>query len=221
MLFNLIISFALLFGGNSFQKRIDNYLKTHLAEFENYEFKIKSDTKKNGSLDNIKINKDKDVKIHGKYCYIPVIISKGNRTFSSLVTLELKLYDKVLVARRDLRRGENLSRSDFNLITKEISNFRSNLVNKTIPVEFFRVRRAIKNGEVLTANKIEGIPAIKKGDKIIANLVNGNILITLDAVAKQDGLIGEKIRITADRKIYKAEVIDKFNVKKKKKKNGT
>ena len=213
MLFNLIISFALLFGGNSFQKRIDNYLKNHLAEFEKYEFKIKSVPGKNGSLDNVKINEEKDVKIHGKYCYVPVIISKGNRTFSSLVTLELKLYDKVLVARRDLKRGENLSRSDFNLITKEVSRLRANLVNKTTPVEFFRVRRTIKSGEILTANKIEGIPAIKKGDKIVANLVSGNILITLDAIAKQDGLIGEKIRITADRKIFKAEVIDKFNVK--------
>ena len=212
MLFNLIISFTLIFGGSSLHKKIDNYLKNHLSEFEKYEFKIKSNPGKNSSA-KIKINREKEVKIKGKYCYVPVIINKGRRTFNSLITLELKLYDKVLIARRDLSRGENLSRADFYLVTKEISGLRTEPINKTTPLEFFRVRRTIKSGEVLVANKIEGIPAVKKGDKITANLVSGSILITLDAVANQDGLIGQKIRIKADKKIYKAKVIDKFNVK--------
>jgi len=214
MILNYIISIILFANlGTSLEKRLEKYLSEKLSNYVKYEFKIKSIPKLGDKNNTITINKERKLKISGKYCYVPIYIHKGNRRMNSILSLELKLYNQVLVARRKLVKGENFSKNDFEFLLKDITQYRRDIIQGDISLEFFRARRNINPGDVLTANNIEGIPVINRGDKVIGNLVNGNVHITFEAQAKQNGKIGDKIRIYYQKKYYKAIVTDPYNVK--------
>jgi len=57
------------------------------------------------------------------------------------------------------------------------------------------------------------LPLIKSGDKINVSTIRGSVIVTADAIARQDGRLGEVIRIvTKNNKQFKAKVIDSNNV---------
>lgn len=214
MILNFIISLVLVAGfGSSLERRIDKYLQSKLSDYKKFEFRIKSIPGIGTNMNQIKINKEKEIKISGRYCYVPVLIDKGNKKFNSVVSLEIKLYEEVLIARRKLIKGENLSQADFNVRLEDITKYRNNVVPKDLSLEFFRVKRNVNPGEVLTENSIEGIPVVNRGDKVIASIVSGNVHITFDAVVKQNGKIGDKIKVSYENKNFKAVVTDPYNVK--------
>jgi flagella basal body P-ring formation protein FlgA len=61
---------------------------------------------------------------------------------------------------------------------------------------------------------IELLPAVYSGDKLIARIRYGNVVVSTDAYARNDGTIGEVIKIrTKNNKQFKAEILDSKNVK--------
>ncbi|MHB8339328.1 MAG: flagella basal body P-ring formation protein FlgA, partial [Ignavibacteriaceae bacterium] len=71
----------------------------------------------------------------------------------------------------------------------------------------------IKAGEILTKEMVEPVPIIKAGDPVTAKYIGSNVLITFNALSRQDGALGDVITIIAkDKKLYKAKIIDAKNV---------
>ena len=57
------------------------------------------------------------------------------------------------------------------------------------------------------------MPVIYSGNKVFAASIVGNVKISFNAFAKQEGSIGDVIRIrTTENEIFKAEIIDYQNV---------
>lgn len=215
MILNFLISLILISGtGGTLHDSIDNYLKLKLNDYTKYEFKIKSLPRSAGPDQNIIINNEKKFRLAGRYAYIPITVKTEKRNFNSIISLDIKLYTNVLAARRDIKKGENLSSSDFTTEEQEVTNYRNVPVRANSSLQFYRVTKNIKRGEILTEEFLESIPIIKAGATVTANIFKGNVHIKLNAVAKQDGHIGELIRIDAsNNKYYKAEVLDPNNVK--------
>ncbi len=57
------------------------------------------------------------------------------------------------------------------------------------------------------------MPAVYPGDKLEAHTIVGNVKISFATYSKQEGIVGEIIRVrNSKNKIFKAEVIDNNNV---------
>jgi len=57
------------------------------------------------------------------------------------------------------------------------------------------------------------MPIMLSGGKVNAHAISGNVVVSIEAFARQDGAEGDVIRIiTKEKKIFKARVIDGLNV---------
>jgi flagella basal body P-ring formation protein FlgA len=74
-------------------------------------------------------------------------------------------------------------------------------------------KSSIPVGTVLIFESFQAAPVVKSGDKVTAQSNVGNVMITVEAFARQDGAEGEIIKIqTKDKKQFKARVLNFENV---------
>ena len=59
---------------------------------------------------------------------------------------------------------------------------------------------------------MERIPIIIAGDKLKAKFVDGNVMISFDVIAKQEGYYGEIIKVMKKNYVYSAKIVDAQNV---------
>ena len=211
MLAALLTIFLLISSSDTdIKTNIAEYLNVQLKAYEKFEYQI---LKMPSGYSSIKILYEKDFKIAGNLGYLPVIIEKNNRSAQSFISLKLKLYKNVLVAVRNLNRKEELSKSDFIISLQDVAGINGKPFTDVESINTFRSKKNLKEGNILTKNDIEKIPVVKVGDKIVASVVQGNVMIQFDAISKQEGGVGDIIKIvTSDNKKFKAKVVDFNNV---------
>jgi len=61
--------------------------------------------------------------------------------------------------------------------------------------EGFRLRGPVIQGKVLVRTDLEAIPLINAGDPVRLALVDGDLSITVDALARSGGAAGDKVRL--------------------------
>lgn len=72
----------------------------------------------------------------------------------------------------------------------------------------------IGENAILQENMIEKQPDVKAGDKVFAYSTVGSVTVTFPVSIREDGRIGETVRVVRDDKlIFRAVVIDSKNVK--------
>lgn len=209
-----ILSFLLNFSGSLSNDEIRVYLKDNLKGYEKFEFETVS-CPRIKFKENIKIDKNKEFKLTGNTAYIPVSISENNSklTTASFITVRVKLYRKVYIAKSSIRRGQELKINDFQTIIADVANIRGKIIDENFLLSSYKSKFNIDEREILTEELIEPIPVIKRGNKVFAYSITGNVVISMEAAARQDGSIGEVIRIvTPDKKVFKAKVLDSLNV---------
>jgi flagella basal body P-ring formation protein FlgA len=211
LLFSLV--FSLQSGGDTLKEEIAGYLNKRLTGYDKVEFEIAS-RPFNPAGGSIRLDTLRETKITGSVAYLPVlVVNKDKKVSQSFVSLRLSLYKKVLVSKKLLPSGSELKAADFELKSVDVAKFRSLPVCDTSLLSGFRAKFALKEGEELLKEKLQPVPVIKKGDSVTAFAVKGNVEISMDAVARQDGCPGEVIRIlTPEKKIFRARVIDQFSV---------
>ncbi|HEX2866347.1 MAG TPA: flagellar basal body P-ring formation chaperone FlgA [Ignavibacteriales bacterium] len=210
LLFSLVFSFQ---SAGGLKKEIEKYLMGKLTGYEKISFEISSKPMQEAG-GTIKVDASKDLKITGSQAFIPVILTnKGNQTSRSFVSLKISLYRKLLVAKNQVKPGTDLRAEDFELKTVDEASLRGMPVSRVEALKGCRARLMIRQGEVLTEEKLQAIPLIKRGDRVAAVMIKGNVEISMDAEARQDGSPGEVIRImTPEKKIFRARVIDQYSV---------
>ncbi len=212
------LSFILyLFVFADTSSRVDEYLKTELPEFSRIEFQVTALPFGIESIDDKRLhfNSERKPKLAGSYLYVPVDIMKDGKPASiSTVTLKVKVYKYAFISLKQIKKGEMINPTDFEFAECEVS-----AVNSDIDIRFddktvFRAKVNITPQAILESNFIEKNPVIKIGKEINAYKVSGNILISFNVKARQDGTIGESIKVMReDNKVFKAEIIDSANVK--------
>ncbi|GAB4131612.1 MAG: hypothetical protein Fur0015_05380 [Ignavibacteriales bacterium] len=209
-MFNLILNIILLtFFPNSFEEKLETAIISAFPGYYKYEIKIISQK----PVGNFIVDNEREIKKNGNLVYVPVKSTdrqaKRNENF---ITCEVKFFKEVLSAKKDIPRWENLTQDDFELVLTDVSKSDSFIDNYDLLINH-RTATFIKKGELLTEDKIEEIPAIKSGDKVVAHSIAGSVDVQLDAICQQDGLIGDFIRIkTKDNKLFKVKVLDNKNV---------
>ena len=211
-LFKILFSFMIIVSNNQ-PTMIGKYLNSQLRDYEKIEHVVLSP--KNIESCSFSIDNEREFKINGNYGYIPV--KEKNRDGSirnSLVTVKLKLYKKVLVANRSMKKKENISNADFTVKYKEVSTLRFQPIGEFENLGYYRCKFHITENTILQGSMIEKIPDIQIGDRIEAFFTNNSVAISFDATSRSEGSIGNIIKIKSDdQRIFKAKVLNNSTVK--------
>ena len=208
----ILLSFMIIVSNNQ-QTIIGDYLTRQLTDFEKIEHIVLSPKNIEQSL--ISIDEERDFKINGNYGYIPVKEKNRDGSYrNTLITVKLKLFKKVLVANRSLRKKENISNGDFTVKYKEVSTLRFEPIGEFENLGYYRCKFNISDNTILQGSMIEKIPDIKIGDRIEAFFTNNSVAISFDATSRSEGSIGNIIKIKSDdQRIFKAKVLNNSTVK--------
>ena len=211
MILILLISALIGAGNTDFNQELMSYLNKQLAGYSKIEIvseKMPNDYK------SLKLRPESQININGGYAYIPVdVVSKGGREYQAYISLTLKLYKNVLVATKQINRKDRFSEDDFVLQDVDMTRYNGKPFTSAEGIENYRSKTVLRKGAVLLEENIEEVPVINSGDRVKASAVEGNVIVTIDATALQDGLTGEEIRIvTSENKSLVAKVVDSKNV---------
>lgn len=111
------------------------------------------------------------------------------------VTVEMALALPVLVATRDVARGERLSAADVRVETRGAAT-RGRWLDAPAQVEGQVARATLRAGRPIPASAVGSVQAVEPGQKVTAFLRQGTVTLALDTTARGRGGIGAIVPIT-------------------------
>ncbi len=196
-------------GGN-LKDEVGTYLKEKLSYYKSFEFEIVKAPEKYSSIEII----NRELDLRGNIIHLPVkVFEAQGKSSMSYLSVKLKLYNDALVSVKLISRNEKLNASFFEFKKVEVTGVRGTPVKTIEGIDSYRSKSTINPGEIVVEEHIEPFPVILSGDRITAHSISGNVVISVEAFARQDGAEGDVIRIiTKEKKLFKARVIDGLNV---------
>ena len=208
IVFAFFLSFNLF--AQSFKDNLDICLNEKLKEYTNYEYQIMNMPK---AYTSIEINNDGEFKLSGNLYYVPVIITNKQSSVKSFIQLRVKLKRDVYCALSNIEKNTNIGNNDVTVKNIEVTQLKGKPAYSLDKILSSKSNLYIKAGEIIYEEMLSKIPVILRETKVTAFLVKGNLEISMDAVAKQDGCPGDIISIqTQNKKKYNAKVIDQDKV---------
>jgi flagella basal body P-ring formation protein FlgA len=198
-------------SSNEIDLKVQDYLDLKLKNYESFEFELMNTPE---GFSDIKIRSNEEFVLSGPVGYIPVsVVRNDNSEFNSILSVKIKKYAKVLVAINSIDSKTELNPAEFEYKTIDVTSLRGEAITDYLLISSLRSKSFIKAGAVLTQEKAETIPAIFSGDKVVANIKYGNVVVSTDAYARNDGSIGDVISIrTKSNKQFRAKIVDSKNV---------
>ena len=130
------------------------------------------------------------------YQNVGLNVFKGNcivHRFSVMVDVSISL--PLVVANRDLRRGEELTPYNTAMESRTISHDYENLVRDSGEVLGLVTKQIIRKGSILKQAHLKEKSDILRGEQVKIQLVSNDLIITTRGEVKQDGLVGDKVRV--------------------------
>lgn len=207
----IFILSVLINSSSSFKSELENYLNKNLSGYTDYKYEILQMPE---SYKKIELLKPDNFNLSGNMIYVPVrIVNKSGRIFRSILSVRLKLYRDVVVAVKQIHKKENLIESDFALKKKDITKISGTPLYSLKDISSFRSIVNIRPGDVIIKQIIQQIPVVNIGDRLHAEYTYGNVVVTMDVYARQEGVVGQVISVvTSDKKFFKAKIINSKNV---------
>lgn len=120
---------------------------------------------------------------------------EGAVPWSIYVPAQVSVFRELLVASRNLVRGDIVSRADVVSEIVNTSQLRQGQISETDSVIGQEVKRPISKGEPFRNASLDSPMVIKRGDPVIIELQSGSISVNSNGTAMANGRIGERIRI--------------------------
>ena len=132
--------------------------------------------------------------------------SKGKTL--SFISLKLSLFKDVWVSNRNIKTGQEISGSDFNLEEKDVTKIRSFPIEDIGKIQGYKAKRNIRKGTILSEDMLKRIAVVKSGTSLTAIKIAGNVKISFSVYARSSGNVGDVIRVTYNKRVFKAKVIN-------------
>jgi len=209
--FGVILFLIFMFPSNN-ADGIHDYLKKYFSDYESVEYEIVSAPKDIKDINRIVISEDVKPKISNGFFYLPVILPEKNT--QSIITLKVKIYTKVAVAAGNIEKRSSISSSDIKIEIKDVAQLSTSAVIDVKNLEGTRAKINIKQGSILQPYMLEKIPDVLINDKVDAVVSKGNVEVIIEAKAKEEGSIGDVIRIISQgNKYFQAKVVNSSKVR--------
>jgi len=147
---------------------------------------------------------------------VPIIFFvNGKIADRTWVMAKTRLFIPVVVARLPIRRGEIITEDKLRLMRKYIRNSFNDFFTRKRDILGKRAKTNIGVGEIIYRDMVEVPPVIRRGERITIVAESDTLKITAPGIAKQDGRIGEIIRVQnlLSKKIITGSVLNDHTVK--------
>lgn len=211
---SFILSLFIYFSGGLSSGEIQGYLEKHLTSYKKIEFETLSFPKVK-FREELSIDQNMPFKLSGSTAYVPVCLKdqKSSNVTHSYISVRVKLFKEVYVAKSAISRGQELKSSDFIKSVENVADVRGRIITDEFILKNYKSKFNLEEHTILTEESIEPIPVIKRGNRVTAYSIFGNVSVSFAASAREDGCLGEIIRIVSpDKKIFRAKVMDSVNV---------
>lgn len=158
------------------------------------------------------VNADKVEIINSSKTISPIInlvvrIFKNKNYEEKVISLKLKVYDYVVVSYKDIKDGEVINQSNVKIYYQNVVGV-TNYFNNIEQINGKLAKGFIPKGTIINDFLIKSNSIIKYNDKVVAFKKYGNVEISFEVTAKNDGDIGEIIRVIDKRgQMFDARVI--------------
>lgn len=129
-----------------------------------------------------------------RYVLVDVFVD-AKSAWHGMIGYKVERFAMVLVAKRQLSRGVVLDETMLSLERRDIAALASSPIRSVDSIKNNRLASAVSVGSILTTEKVEVIPVVKRNDIVQVRAMDGALTITLLAVACEDGAIGDTIRV--------------------------
>jgi flagella basal body P-ring formation protein FlgA len=141
------------------------------------------------------------------------VLADGIAAADSTIVLRAALWRDVWVARQPLIRGATFNPTE--LETRRVDLFRErDALPAVVGDRSFSLARGVNAGRVLTWRDITRRPLVRKGDLVEVSAGDGMLLITMKALAMENGAEGDTVTVRnpVSRKDFAAMVVDENRV---------
>lgn len=120
---------------------------------------------------------------------------KGETCRTLTVTVDTRIYRRVLVTSRAIRRGELLDEDLLDQEERDVTLLKDGCYSDMEQVRGMQARRPMNAGEILTRLHSQSVPLVRQGDVVELVVVGGGMELSAPGVALQDGGAGVRIRV--------------------------
>ncbi|WP_049751403.1 flagellar basal body P-ring formation chaperone FlgA [Halorhodospira halophila] len=120
----------------------------------------------------------------------------GEAPWTVYVRMETTLKTEMVVATRNLRRGQRVSAGDLRTATRDARRIRGEFYRDPAPLIGQAVRRSLREGAAITGNHVQPPRLVERNDRVTITAGNGGaIQISSRGRALEHGQEGERIRV--------------------------
>jgi len=217
---------SLLFSANvlasNFQKEIKRYINNEITHYLGSINKQSQQKKialyipaaaKELSCEQLSINRVKPNSIPAGR--IRLTLSCADPIWQFRATAKVDLWLNLVVAKRDLQRGEVLSNELLNYDSINIAKHVYGMETSTNELIGMTVKRNIKQGDLVTRRQLENNYLVNKEQHIKLLISTSSFTASVKAIALEEGIKGQMIKVKnlSSGKIVEGQVIDKGVVK--------
>lgn len=134
---------------------------------------------------------------------------KGETCRTLTVTVDTRIYRRVLVTSRAVRRGELLGADLLEPEERDVTLLKDGYFTEADQVKGLQARRPMNAGEILTRQHSQSVPLVRQGDAVELVVDSGKMQLSTQGVALQDGGAGVRIRVRNQEsgKVLQGEVV--------------
>ena len=205
-LFFLLFSYSLF--AQSFKHELESYLEKKIQPGKNCNVVIAA----LGNCDGLIIDEQRNPVIGKETALIPVLNIQKNKK-QSFISVKFEVFAEVLIAQKSIKAKTLLKNELFRKGQISLSKLNGKTCFAEYDLANRRAAKLIAEGEVLKEEFIEILPDINMGDKVSLEVHVNKTILTTDAFARQNGSVGDIIKVNFKNRVLSARVIDSKKVR--------
>lgn len=139
----------------------------------------------------------------------------GPSPWSIYVSARVTVFDQVLVAARQLTRGDTLTADDIEPARRDLSELSYGYMSNPKEAVGMVVRRRIRPGEALRPNQLTRPNLVERGETVTLTAESGGVQVRMSGKALNDAARGEvvQVRNTVSRRVVEGVVVGRGQVR--------
>lgn len=207
LLFVIFVNLQL--RAQNFKNIFDKQLKSIYKDYAKIEYQFVDSKIFQLDIDDVKISMNEPIVSFIVNVPVKIKYKNQNNYKSEIISIKMQIFDNVVMSSEQINIGDKLTSSNLKIEHANVVPIKNNYYKNLDDVIGKLAKVKINENQIITNYMIKQEPIIRYQDKVTAILIVGKVQISFDAIAKNDGEVGEIINVLDKRgQIFKAKVVD-------------